>query len=1065
MLDGFSHPSEYLACAKELGLTAFAITEHGNQYSWVYFDELSKKYPEIKLLFGVEFYECDNVSIKDKNNKYYHLVAIAKNERGRIALNELITRSNFEGFYSKPRVDIEMLRPYANDLIILSACLASRLSKTEDYNECVSLAYKFAETFPMFYLEMQSHETEDQAAYNKKILKISQQTNIPFVITTDSHAATKEDLEFQEWHVRIARDSETLGETYSGCYLQSVEEIHSIMDEQIGYENVKLGLENTNKVADIVDQFHMPWQDPKLPTFPLPQGYSTNHQMLVDLCHKGWAKRGINNRSKQDQEIRRKRMEYELSIIEQMGYSGYFLIVWDFIKHARENNIIVGDGRGSGGGAIVNYLLGISELDPIDNNLIFERFLNPERVSLPDIDTDFANREAIIDYLIEKYGEDHVCQIINFNYITPNVAIKDTARALGVPYNIADRIAKKFTYDSFDECIRNNQKLIDDNLEYKELFRIARKIDGRVRNASLHAGGVCIFDEPVNTYMAMKVGGNGEHVIQVDKKKIEQIGGVKFDILGVKTLQVVQDTLEMANISPDDISISNPKFYQNTQMYRLLCEAKTNSIFQTESQGMKDLLLRLQPSNLEDISAVLALYRPDSMPMLEDFIHNKHHPEDITYLHPDMEPILQQTYGCMIYQESLMDIVRKFAGRSYGGADLFRKAIGKKDKKLVQEESEKLYQEIIDNGYDERIAKSISDTLAEKGGYMFNKSHSALYSILTLKTAYLKANYPTEFFCAVFNRNKSDYGSLNKYIIDALELGVKVVPPHINKSGRDFTIDEKHQIRFGLEAIKGIGSSVVDSILQERGKGQFKSLEDLLSRVNLSTSHIVNLIKSGAIPCKNKHNFLLKYGVSLFNESEYKPVVSYGTRKNLLTDWGIDIEQYKNGKFVDKEAVLEVYNKARKVKFQENQKAKRQQHIEDFIGKYMEDEEYWEFQALSVFLSNNPFKNAYEHLTTTFEETVDGGKCVVVGIVSGIQKKKDRNKNQYAFINLNSAFGLFEITCWSSQYKQYEELIKRGNQVAVLVKKNQDKAIVDAMKPYSQWLRDRKLEVNNVRNI
>lgn len=678
VLDGFSHPKEYLERAKEIGLKAFAITEHGNQYSWVYFDKLKKDYPDIKMIYGVELYECFDMHVQDPNSKYFHLIALAKNEAGRIALNEIITASNFEGFYYKPRVDLELLKPYADNLIILSACLASKIARESDYEQCVDYVKEYKSIFPHFYLEMQSHKTEDQAHYNRKILKLAQDTNTDFVITTDSHAATKEDLYYQDYHVRIARDNETLAELYDGCYLQSEKEIHETMDGQIGVDNVNIGLENSDIIADLIDVVDMPFQPPQLPTFPLPDGFEDNYSYLKDLCDKGWYTRSIDKLSSEEQKIRKERLEYELSIIHQMGFDGYFLFVWDFIRWAKENDVYVGDGRGSGGGAIVDYLLGISELDPITYNLIFERFLNPERVSMPDIDTDFSDREKVVNYLTEKYGEDRVCQVINFSYITPCVAINDVGRVLKIPYNIVSKISKKFVFETFEECIENNPKLYEEFVDYKELFDIASKISGRVRQASIHAGGVGIVDTKITDYMAMKIGSKGEHVIQVNKKVIEDIGIIKFDLLGLATtLNTIKDACKYANIDKWEIDINNPEFLHCEDTYKLLCSAKVDGVFQVESQGMKDLLLRLQPSNLEDVSAVLALYRPDSMGALDEYIECKHGRQEVKYIHPDMKPILESTYGCMIYQEQLMDIVRKFGGRTYGGADKFRKAIGK----------------------------------------------------------------------------------------------------------------------------------------------------------------------------------------------------------------------------------------------------------------------------------------------------------------------------------------------------------------------------------------------------
>ena len=1052
VLDGFSHPKEYLERAKTLGLKAFAVTEHGNQYSWVYFDKLKKDYPDIKIIYGVELYECFDMHVQDANSKYFHLIALAKNEQGRIALNEIITKSNFDGFYYKPRVDLELLKPYANNLIILSACLASKISRESDYNKCLEYVKEYKSIFPHFYLEMQSHKTEDQEVYNKKIVQLAHDTNTDFVITTDSHSATKEDLYYQDYHVRIARDNETLAELYEGCYLQSDEEIHATMDRQIGADNVTIGLQNSDMIADLIDEVKMPFQPPQLPTFPLPEGFDDNYSYLKHLCNSGWHTRGLDKLSEEAQVIRRERLNYELGIIHQMGFDGYFLFVWDFIKWARENDVYVGDGRGSGGGAIVNYLLNISELDPIEFNLIFERFLNPERVSMPDIDTDFSDREKVVRYITEKYGEEKVCQVINFSYITPCVAINDVGRVLGIPYNICKKISKKFVYDTFEECIENNPNLYEEYADYKELFDIAGKISGRVRQVSIHAGGVGIVDTKITDYMAMKIGSKGEHVIQVDKKIIEEIGIIKFDLLGLATtLNTIKDAIKYIGLDNWDININNPEFFNNKEMYELLCSANVDGVFQVESQGMKDLLLRLQPSNLEDVSAVLALYRPDSMGALDEYIECKHGRQEVKYIHPDMKPILESTYGCMIYQEQLMDIVRKFGGRTYGGADLFRKAIGKKDIDLVKKESAKLYQEIIDNGYSEEIAKEISDNLSTKGGYLFNKSHSALYSILTLKTAYLKKKYPVEFFCALLNQKRDDYGALNKYIIDAKNFGVGLLPPHLNKSDRGFKVSD-NQILFGSEAIKGVGEKFVDVLIEERNKGNFKNFNDFYERMNPSNAVVIALTKAGVIPCKDKRQFLLKFADKQFERKPYKPVVSLPKLSVLKEQYGIDTDIIK-----DKEERLMLYNKKRENEYIETQKVKYNKSMQEFSDKYLQNEKFWEFEALSVFINNNPFIEAYKYIDAPFEEVEEGAKGLVVGVIANIQKKKDRNGKQFAFLWMYSAFGLIEVICWHSQYKQYEDLIKRGSQIAILCSKSDEKAVAKEMKTYDQWLEDRKL--------
>lgn len=1067
LLDGYGSPKEMLDRAKEIGLKVFAVTEHGNVYSHIYFDLIKKDYPDIKMIYGCELYECEDIEIKDKDNKYFHLICLIRNEQGRKDLNKVITKSNFEGFYFKPRCTIEDLKPYAENFVISSACLASKLARESDFEKCVEYINEYKEAFPYFFLEMQSHSHQDQCLYNQKILELSQRTNTPFIITTDSHAPKKEDLYYQDKLIQIGRKSSNNDknaientEVYEGCYMQSEEDIHECMDNQIGYENVCIGLENTNKVADLIDEVNMPFQKPQLPTFPLPEGYKDNNEFLWHLVNQGWKDRGYDKLSEADQKVRKERLDYEMGIIHSMGFDGYFLFVWDFIKAAEKLGIEVGKGRGSAAGSLVCYCCHITDIDPIKYGLIFERFLNPERVGLPDIDTDIGNRDAIIDYLVNKYGEDRVCQIINYSYITPTVAITDVGKILGFQYNQMQKLSQKFTFDKWNDCMKANPNLLADNPQYAELFDIAKHLSGRVKTVSIHAGGVGIVDTTINDYMPMKIGTKGEHVIQVDKHYIEDIGIVKFDLLGVATLNLVKEIKDDLHLDPWDYDINNPEFENDRPTYELLASGKTNGVFQVESAGMKDLLIRLKPKleqlDFEVISVILALYRPDSMGALDEYVEMAIGGSRPPSIHPDMDEILKDTNYCMIYQEQLLDIVKKFGGRTYGGADLFRKAIGKKIVELVQKESEILRSEIVANGYPKEIADKIADELSQKGGYLFNKSHSYSYAVLCFETAWFKAHYPTYFFKALFNQNKDKAGAINKYIIDARYFDVNVMPPNINHSGMNFTVDN-NKVLFGLSAIGGIGESLSKQIIEEReNNGIYKSFDDLITRLSLGKASVIALIKSGAIPCKNKREKLVSYLKSQYQTLKFKEVQSLPTYKKLEEDWNIDLKKYivpSSGKRVvyNKEALFTEYNRLKKKQFDENQKVRFQKYIED-NKKYLEDEQFWEFQTLQVFINDNPFDAAYTFLTP-FEDVHDGEKCTLVGIIAKVQKKKDKNGKQFAYINIYSSFGLVEGIVWHSQLKEYEDLVKKGQQVAILCKKDsEEKVIVEKLKPYSKWL-------------
>ncbi len=1067
LLDGYSTPEEYLEKARKIGLKAFAITEHGNEYSWCYFDKIKKNYPDIKMIYGVEMYECFDRSVCDKSSKYFHLLVLAKNEKGRKALNHLVTLSNLHGFYYKPRIELNDLKGFGNDLIVSSACLASKIARESDYRKCIEYINEYKDILPHFYLEMQSHKSEEQRIYNQKILKLSQETDTPFIITTDSHAASKEDLYYQGQLVRIARDKDTLSEAYEGCYLQTIEEIHDVMDSQIGYENVEIGLDNTNSIADMIEDVSMPFQSPQLPTFPLPNEFSDNYSYLTYLTEQGWTRRNIDRLSQEEQKIYRERLDYEKDIIHTMGFDGYFLIVWDFINWAKENGVKIGAGRGSCAGSLVCFLMGITDLNPIKYGLIFERFLNPERISMPDTDTDVSDRGKVIDYLITKYGSERVCQIINFSYITPIVAIKDVGKILGFSYKEMDKLSKRFTYATFRECLEHNAALVYDHPEYKELFDISSHLSGRVKTVSVHAGGVGIVDTDINDYMAMKLGTNGEQVIQVDKRIVEEIGIIKFDILGVQTLNLLAEIQSDLGLSDYDIDINNPEFEYNDTPYQLLSKAKTDGVFQVESAGMKDLLIRLQASNLEDLSAVLALYRPDSMGALNEFIECKHDSSKVKYIHPDMKPILESTYGCIIYQEQLLDIVRKFGGRTYGGADLFRKAIGKKNVELVKQESAKLYQEIIDNGYSEEIASAISNELSTKGGYLFNKSHSYSYAVLCFQTAFLKQNYPLHFFKALLNLNIDKTGMINKYILDGLEFDISVIQPNINSSVKNFSVCD-NKILFGLSAISGIGDKLADTIISERStNGNFKGFNDISTRIDITKSQIVSLIKSGAIPTKDKKKCLINYLKAQFDNApfEYKSVSSYKTKREMLEVWGINVDDYRIGRSIDKDAVLAEYNKRlekqMKSEYYAKQNEKYRQYISDCNEKYLQNEQFWEFEALQIFLTDNPFEEAYHYLRA-FEDITENDDCTIVEIIAKVQKKKSKNGQQFAFVNIYSSFGLVEAVVWNKQLKEYEDLIKKGSQIAMKCKKESETQVVcEKIRPYNEWLNYAKRRLKN----
>lgn len=1051
VLDAFSSPEENLKRASELGLKGIAITEHAEVTSWPYYAKASEKYPNVKLMYGVELYECEDREIHDKDNKYWHLIAIAKNDNGRVALNKIVSLAQLHGFYYKPRITIHDIAPYADDLIILSACLASKLSRTEDYDKCLEYVNEYKSLCPNFFLEIQAHDNDVQEAYNKKIMQLSADTNTPVVVTNDVHAATKEDLYYQSYFLRIAHDKETEAEIYEGCYFMSDEEIHAVLDKQIGHKATEQCLRNTDLITDMCEIVQQPFGEPELPDIAPPEGYSNNSEYLRALVEEGWHKRGFDDFSPEKQQQYRERLEEELDVIEYKDFVSYFLIVYDYINWCRENNVIVGPGRGSAAGSLVLYCLYVTNLDPIKYDLLFSRFITRLRKDLPDIDVDVSDRAKVIQYMIDKYGEDRVVQVMNIVYTTPVTSIRDVGKILGFPYAEMEKISKGFVQSTWKECLEANKEVAN-NPRYKELLDIAGHITNRPRGYGIHAGGVIIARHDIYNYLAVRRGQNGEHVISCDKHLCEEMSLVKLDVLAVQSLVVINEVKQDANVSDWELDINNPQFENDQEMYDIICSGRSDGLFQIESSGMKDLIDKLQPRSLNDCAALVALYRPDAMPSIDGYLYGKNHPDEISYIHPDMKPILDSTYGVNIFQEQSMQMTKVFGGRDDAGADKVRKVLAKKMPEKVKEEVDILYKEILNNGYSEDIASKICNELSEKGGYGFNRSHAACYGYICMQTAYLKVHYSSYFFKALFNLNKNKPGKINKYIIDAHSFGVKILPPNINESDVNFSVVHDN-VLFGLSAIAGIGDSFAQVIIEERKiNGKFNSFSDFLGRVQPSKSQVIALVKSGAIPTKNKKQFLLKYFDSLYERKEYKPVSTLPAKAKLLAEWDINTDDYKVGKKVDKEAVLELYNRKREEAFKKAEEEKYQAYIQQCTEDYLQDEEYWEFETLQFFVSDdNPFEEAYEILPD-FEDVEVGDKCVVVGIISKIQKKKTKKGQQYAFVNLYGT-SLIELTVWPDALKKFNDLIEKGQQVAVLCKKDgDDKAIVDQIKPYSEWL-------------
>lgn len=1048
-LDGFATVEEYLQVCEELGIVGLGITEHGNLYSAPYVQKEKKNYPSIKTAIGVELYEAYDRFAKEKR-EYFHLVAIAKNEKGRLALNKIITESNREeSFYYKPRVDLELLAPYAEDLIISSACLGSKIAKEDDFSKSVDLVNEYKSIFPHFYLEMQSHQSDSQHRYNDKILKLAKKTHTPYVVTCDAHASSKTQLRYQAYHVKIAKDMDTADEIYEGCYLQSVDEIYETMIPQIGEEATTIGLQETLNILDLIEDVEIPFKEPELPELDF--GDLTPDEKLQEVVNEGFLTRTIKERYPDKMQEYMDRVKMEMDVIIDTGFASYFLIVWDFVNYAKKMNMPTSDARGSAGGSLVLYLAGVTNIDPIKYGLIFERFLNKERINYPDIDEDFADQQAIISYLEHKYGEEKICRVLNFSYITPKVAIKDVGDLFGVPYSVRDEISKLFDSSDFDSDYELNKVRLEnyilENPEYEEWFEVARHIAGKIRQTSIHACAVGILNSDVIDVMPVQIGGKGEKIIQCNGKMIEKLGIVKFDVLGVETLKVVYNTLDLIGKDMSYLDLDNEEFLNNTKAYDIIASGNTDGLFQIESYGMKDLFKRLNARNIEEISDGISLYRPDAMAQIEDYISVKNGEKNSTYIHEDMKEMLEITNGALIYQEQVLGIIRKFANRSYGQADIVRRAIGKKDKEVVQIEAEKLRQEILTTGYERIVSDYVADYLSDAGAYSFNKSHGVGYATLVYKTAFLKANHPLEYMVSLLNSKIGDFESINKYVLNSKQMGIEVTPPDVNSSNELFTISDG-KISFGISMIKGVGQSISDMILEEREISKFKSFDDFLKRVKVPKGGMIALIKSGMFGM-DKLELMKKYFQSTYVTREFKPLKSTSgfTIQELKDRLNIDTK--------DKVERLRLFNIYKESEFEKKEKVRLTKGRKEFTEKYMQNRPKWEFETLSMYLTSNPLEEGLRFVFP-FDSYSDYDKVTIVGTVIGIKKKKGKN-GQYAFIEFYNGEKIVEVIFWTNTWSKYDNKIKKGMDLAVIGTKEGQKVTVSQVKPYKVWCREKNI--------
>lgn len=857
LLDGASRVGELIRAVKEMGMDSIAITDHGNMYGVIDFYKEAKK-QGIKPIIGCEVYLAPGdrrERIEVNGIRYYHLILLAENQEGYRNLVKLVSLANIEGMYYKPRVDKELLRKYHEGIICLSACVAGEIPQAilrEDMGKAEALVREYLEIFGEgnFFLEVQNHGLAEEKKVNAALLELGKKYRIGFVATNDSHYVRREDSEFHDILLCIqmnktVEDPDRMRFQSDDYYLKSPEEMEAL------FPDLPEAFSNTGKIADRC-QVDFEFGHLQLPYYPIPAPYEDDQAYLKALC-----KERIGRRYQPVTEEVEKRLEYELEIIHRMGYDSYFLIVWDFINYAKEQGIAVGPGRGSAAGSIVAYALGITDIDPLKYALLFERFLNPERVSMPDIDIDFCyiRREEVIDYVKRRYGDDHVAQIITFGTMAARGAIRDVGRALNMTYADVDRVAKLVPSDpkiTLDKALKESldfRNTYAASPEVQRLVDMARRVEGLPRHSSTHAAGVVIAKKPLTEYLPVQMS-EGTLVTEYDKDHVEELGLLKMDFLGLRTLTVISDALE--NIRRNrgktvDIS-AIPLVDELTA--KMLCEGKTGAVFQMESDGMTALVKDLQPEGFADLIPTVALYRPGPLGsgMVEDFIAGRHGRKEVSYLHPLLEPILKETFGVVLYQEQVMQIVQVLAGFTLGQADLLRRAMGKKKHEILMAQKENFLEGCKKNGVEGALANTIFDLLTHFADYGFNKSHSAAYALVAWQTAWLKAHYPREFMAAILS-SVVDSKKVVGYIALCRRMGIRILPPDINASFANFSVDGE-AIRFGLAAVRSVGENAMENLVTVRKQGgPFQSLQDFCRRVDakiINRRSMENLIKCGA---------------------------------------------------------------------------------------------------------------------------------------------------------------------------------------------------------------------------
>jgi len=997
LLDGLPKIDGLLDYVKDLGMDSVALTDHGVMYGAVEFYKKARA-KKIKPIIGCEVYTAfEKLTDKRPNidTQRNHLILLAKNEQGYKNLVKLVSIAHLDGFYYKPRIDEEILEKYAEGLVGLSACIQGKIprlllaNKTEEAEET---AKKYESFFGKgnFYLELQHHvNIPDQKIANERLIKLSKKTDIPLVATNDIHYLRKEDAEAQDVLMLIntgadINDPERLSMTKDNFSMISPEEMAEY------FKDIPEAIENTQKIAEMCN-VKIELGKTKLPTFPLPEG-KTAEEYLEELCWNGIEKRYGKNPDKAVTD----RLKYELSVVDKTGFAGYFLIVQDFVNWAKKNRIIVGPGRGSAGGSIIAYLAGITNVDPLKHDLLFERFLNPERISMPDIDMDFADRrrDEVIKYVAEKYGADHVAQIITFGTMAARAVIRDVGRALQYTYSYCDTMAKMVplgmdlteTLEKVDEF----KNMYEMDPMAKRLIDLGKKLEGVARHASTHACGVVISADPLTDSVPLQRPKESETgvITQFEGHSIEDLGLLKMDFLGLKNLTIIEDTLARIYVLHNNLKIDLDNIPENDpKTYKLLQDALTTSVFQLESDGMKRYLKELHPTTFEDITAMVALYRPGPMQFIPDYISRKHSGEKIEYIHPKLEPILKETQGICIYQEQLMKIAQEVCGFTLGEADVLRKAVGKKIKELLDAQESKFIDGAIENGASKKVAKELWQWILPFAAYGFNKSHSAAYATIAYQTAYLKAHYPVEFMASVLTSERTDVERIAFLIDECKKMDVEVLPPNINESLKNFTVVEgKNQIRFGLLAVKNVGVNIIDAVTEERkANGRFVSIGDFIHRVkskDLNKKSMEALIKSGAFDEFAERNQLLQ------NLEKMLEIARENNKNQNTNQMGL----FASAKISNNDIKLEPAEPA--TNFTK-------------LG--------WEKELLGLYVSSHPlngFKKLFASRTvpiSKIDATFVDKKIIIGGLISGVKKIITKNGKPMLFIKLEDLTGKAEV--------------------------------------------------------